>query len=384
MVRALDRVTLSDQTMDAHNVQTVAIDLGLAGYNSTTGPLFARSLAERVRALPNVQSATIADRLPRGGSFESWVDQGLVVPGVDPPRGLPFFASSWTAIEADYFTTLRIPLIAGRDFTAADTATSQRVVIVTESTARRLWPGRDAVGQYVVWQKGRADLPGSTTPQFTRMQVVGVARDVKGGGGGGNPRGETPTLSLYAPLAQRYAPGFKVFARTTDGARTLNAIRATVMSMDPNLPILDVGALDLQLLAPPVIQLKVAASIAGSVGLIGLLLAAIGLYGVTAYNVARRTREIGIRIALGAERGDVVGMVLRQGMTLVGIGSAIGLLLAAGVGRLLRSMLFGLPTLDPLTFGGAALLFALIGLLACYIPARRATQVDAMEALRYE
>jgi len=118
--------------------------------------------------------------------------------------------------------------------------------------------------------------------------------------------------------------------------------------------------------------------------LIGLLLAAIGLYGVTAYNVARRTREIGIRIALGAERGDVVGMVLRQGMTLVGIGSAIGLLLAAGVGRLLRSMLFGLPTLDPLTFAGAVLLFALIGLLACYIPARRATQVDAMEALRYE
>jgi ABC-type antimicrobial peptide transport system permease subunit len=215
------------------------------------------------------------------------------------------------------------------------------------------------------------------------MQVVGVARDVKSGGSG-SPRAETPALSLYAPLAQRYAPGFKVFARTTDGARALNAIRAAVTSMDPNLPILDVGALDLQLLAPPVIQLKVAASIAGSVGLIGLLLAAIGLYGVTAYNVARRTREIGIRMALGAERGDVVGMVLRQGMTLVGIGSAMGLLLAAGVGRLLRSMLFGLPTLDPLTFGGGALLFALIGLLACYIPARRATQVDPINALRYE
>jgi ABC-type antimicrobial peptide transport system permease subunit len=161
-------------------------------------------------------------------------------------------------------------------------------------------------------------------------------------------------------------------------------MRAAVGSMDANLPILAAGPLDQQLLAPPIIQLQVAASVAGSVGLIGLLLAAIGLYGVTAYNVARRTREIGIRIALGAERADVVSMVLRQGMTLVAIGSIVGLLLAAGIGRLLRAQLFGLPTLDPLTFASAAVLFAMIGLIACYIPARRATQVDAMEALRYE
>jgi ABC-type antimicrobial peptide transport system permease subunit len=132
------------------------------------------------------------------------------------------------------------------------------------------------------------------------------------------------------------------------------------------------------------VQLRVAASVSGSVGLIGLLLAAIGLYGVTAFTVARRTREIGVRIALGAEHGDVIGMVLRQGMTLVAIGSAIGLLLAAAAGRLLQATLFGLPAFEPLTFGGAAILFAIIGLVACYIPSRRATQIDAMEALRYE
>jgi predicted permease len=381
LVRALDRVSVSDQAIDPQGVQTVSIDLGLAGYNSTTGPLFARALAERVRALPGVQAASIADRLPRGGNFQSMADEGLVVPGVTPPHGLPFFMVSWSEIEPGYFTTLRIPLVAGRDLNASDTATSQRVVVVTESTARRLWPGRDAVGQYLIWQRGRPDIPSSTPPQMTKLLVVGVARDLKGGG---KPRGETPALAIYAPLQQRYMPGFTVFARTSEGSRTLNAIRAVVASMDPNLPVLAAGALEQQLLAPPVIQLQVAASVSGSVGLIGLLLAAIGLYGVTAYNVARRTREIGIRIALGAERGDVVGMVLRQGMTLVAIGSAIGLLLAAGVGRLLRSMLFGLPTLDPLAFGGAVVLFAAIGLLACYVPARRATRVDAMEALRYE
>jgi predicted permease len=381
LVRALDRVTLSSQAMDPHGVQAVSIDLGLAGYNNTTGPLFARALAERLRALPGVQSASIADRLPRGNMLSSMPDEGLLVPGMTPPHGLPFFTVSWTATEPDYFSTLRIPLVAGRDFNVADTATSQRVVIVTESTARRLWPGQEAIGKYVIWQKGRPDLPSPTPPTITRLLVVGVARDLRDGG---SPRGETPALALYAPLQQRYSPGFLLFARSADGPRALNAMRALVVSMDPNLPIIETGPLDLQLLAPPVIQLQVAASVAGSIGVIGLLLAAIGLYGVTAYNVARRTREIGIRIALGAERGDVVGMVLRQGMTLVGIGSLVGLVLAAGVGRLLRSMLFGLPTLDPLTFGGAAILFAVIGLAACYIPARRATQVDAMEALRYE
>ena len=153
--------------------------------------------------------------------------------------------------------------------------------------------------------------------------------------------------------------------------------------VDANLPIVSARTLEDQS-SPALTQLRVSASVSGSVGLIGLLLAAVGLYGVTAYTVTRRTREIGIRIAMGAERGDVMRMVLRQGLTLVAIGSVIGLLLAAAASRLLVRLLFGVPPLDPVIYAGSALLFAVIGLAACYVPARRATSIDAMEALRYE
>jgi ABC-type antimicrobial peptide transport system permease subunit len=161
-------------------------------------------------------------------------------------------------------------------------------------------------------------------------------------------------------------------------------IRALVATMDPNLPILAAHTLEERQMGPVVLQLRVAALVSGSVGLVGLLLASIGIYGVTAYSIGRRTREIGIRMTLGAQRGDVVWLVLRQGMSLVAIGAAIGLLLAAAAGRVLARLLFGLAPFDPLTFGGATLLFAVIGLAACYMPIRRATHISPVEALRYE
>jgi predicted permease len=382
LVQAVSRVTLQDRGFDPHGVETVSLDLALSGYNQTTGALFIRALAERVRTLPGVASASIADIVPEGGIRTMiGISEGLVVPGFAPPNGLPFLIAGWTGIEPEYFATLRIPLVAGRDFTAADRADSAPVVILPESTARRLWPGQNAIGKFLFWQKGRADLPGSGPVQMTKIQVVGVVRDLNRGG---PSRPDAQQIALYAPLQQRYQAGITLFVRTADGHRPVNELRTLLGSMDPNLPIITERALEEQLLAPPVIQLQVASSVSGTVGLIGLLLAAIGLYGVTAYMVVQRTREIGIRIALGAERGDVIGMVLRQGMTLMAIGSGIGLLLAFGVGQLLRARLFGLPSLDPITFGGATLLFAAIGLIACYIPARRATKIDAMEALRYE
>jgi ABC-type antimicrobial peptide transport system permease subunit len=162
------------------------------------------------------------------------------------------------------------------------------------------------------------------------------------------------------------------------------AIRALVATLDPNLPILAAHTLEERQTGPVVLQLRVAALVSGSVGLVGLLLASVGIYGVTAYSIGRRTREIGIRMTLGAQRGDVVWMVLRQGMSLVAIGAAIGLLIAAAGSRVLGRLLFGLPPLDPLTFGGATLLFAAIGLAACYLPIRRATHISPVEALRYE
>jgi predicted permease len=378
--RALARVTVVDRGFDARGIELATIDLSQAGYTDTTGPAFARQLLERIRQLPVVQSATMADRAPMPGVIRGMFGEGLTVPGVTPPNGQPFFMANWTIIEPGYFATLRIPLVAGRDFSNADRAGEPSVVIVPEATARTLWPGQNAVGKHVLWQTGQRKGPSAVALPPKSLLVVGVSKDLAGSG----PRGETASLEAYVPLQQRYTPEITIIARATRGQRIINDMRAVVESTDPNLPVLTVRTLEEELTGPVETQLRVAASVSGSVGIISLLLAAIGIYGVTAYVVSRRTREIGIRLALGAQRAEVHRMILRQGMVLVGIGSTIGLLLAAAGSRVLTRLLFGVPPIDPVTFSAAMLLFAIVGLAACYVPARRAAQVDAMVALRYE
>ena len=210
------------------------------------------------------------------------------------------------------------------------------------------------------------------------MTVVGVARDSKY-----RTLGEEPRPFVYVPIQQQYMPRTTIVARSTHGQRLAADLRKLLASMNPNLPIVTAQTFD-DYAALGLIPQRVAASVSASLGIVGLLLAAIGIYGVTAYMVTSRTREIGIRMALGAQPRDVVGMVLRQGMALALIGVAIGLVLAAGASRLLGSLLFGVGPADPLAFGGSALVFCLIGLAACYVPARRATEIEATQALRYE
>ena len=369
--RALGRVTAADQGFDARGVEVASVDVSMAGYTDATGRQLASELADRVRRLPGVESATVADRLPGGPPrIEATKRQR----GEGAPTEPPVATASWTLVESDYFKTLRIPIVSGRDFGAGDRLGTQPVAIVDESTARRLWPGDDAVGKYVP-AGGRASVRDAT-----RKLVVGVARDVKQPG----RQRDTAVLFFYAPLQQEFSPRLTILARPTHGERMARPIRALVTAMNPNLPVLEAHSLEEQQTGPVVLQLRIAALVSGSVGLVGLLLASIGIYGVTAYAISQRTREIGIRMTLGAQRADVVRMVLRQGMSLVAIGAGIGLLLAAVAGRVLARLLFGLPPLDPLTFGGATLLFAAIGLAACYVPIRRATRISPVEALRYE
>jgi hypothetical protein len=215
-------------------------------------------------------------------------------------------------------------------------------------------------------------------PEPVVEKIIGVAGDVRL-----NERGNAAPLALYVPTRQRYLPRVTVLARTADGRSLSSEFRALVSSIDPNLPLLDAQSLDRVQNGPVETQLRIAASIAGSVGIVGLLLASIGIYGVTAYTVARRTREIGIRVSLGAHRTTVPAMVLRQSMTLVAIGSAIGLLLGFGVGKAIGAR-FGAPPADATLFAGAAALFAIVAQAACFAPAHRATRIGAMEALRYE
>jgi predicted permease len=278
-------------------------------------------------------------------------------------------------IEPGYFATLGIPLIAGRDFSAADGASAPAVAIVSQSAARQFWPGQDPIGKSFLREAGG----GSTTVSATvAMVVIGVARDAKYR----NLR-EGPRAFLYVPLQQQYSPLMTIAARTTHGQRLAGDVRALVASMNPGLPIITAQTLE-DLAEISLAPEQVAASASGGLGFVGLLLAAIGIYGVTAYAVTRRTREIGIRLALGAQRADVLSMVLRQGLRLAAIGTGVGVVLAAAISRLLTSWLFGLPPMDPLTFVGAATLFVTTGLVACYVPAYRATQIDAMTALRDE
>jgi predicted permease len=370
LMRGLDRVSAVDPGYDPHGVDLASIDLSMAGYDSTTGPAFARMLLERVRALPAVKAATMGDRAPGAGGLSLG---GLSVPGATPPDGRPYFFGNWNLIESDYFRTLGITPIAGRDFGPGDHQSAQHVAIVGESAARRLWPGRDAVGQTLFVTSPALD---GSTPTPVPLVVVGVVSDLPVGGF----RGVVP-LALYVPLQQRYVPGLTIFARGTGEQSIVADLRRLVTTMNPNLPVLSASSLEEQQNGPKETSLRVAAAIAGGVGLVGLILAAIGIYGVTAYAVTQRTREIGIRLAMGAGRGCVVGIVLRQGMLLVAIGSAIGLSSGFGIATVLQRI--GAP-LDASVFVATAILFAAVGLIACYLPVRRATRIGAMEALRYE
>jgi predicted permease len=370
-VRALQAAGSGNPGFDPHGVELASIDLSLAGYTSTTGPRFARELVDRVRGLPDVQSASIALVLP--GGFETQRRE-LTVPGVAPPNGERSFSVDWNIVEPRYFATLRIPLASGRDFTAADREGNQAVAIVGEGTARQFWPGENAVGRYVVQTTvgPRAQITATRA-----LQVVGVARDVKASS---LIDGLSRSI-VYVPLQQQYMPMLTIVARTTRGQRIADEIRALVAAMSPELPIVASQTREAAT-ALGLVPQRVVVSVAGGLGLVGALLAAIGIYGVTAYAVARRRREIGIRMALGARRADVVGMILRRGIRLTVVGCAIGLLLAAGAGQALAVFLFGVPPLDPAAFGGAAALFGAVGFTACYLPARRATRIDPMTALR--
>jgi predicted permease len=374
LVHGFDHVTSVDRGFDARGVDVASVDLSMAGYTSITGPRFARDLVDRVRALPGVETATLANRVPGPGTMSLG---GVTVPGATPPNGAPFFSADWMLVEPGYFSTLRIPLVAGRDFGADDREGTEPVAIIAEAAARRLWPGEEAVGRLL--------LISATTPGAAAIphRVVGVVRDLTSGASSRatGTVAEAP-LALYVPLQQRFVPQLSILVRRT-GRTLAGDLHVLVTSMDRNLPVLNAQTLESQQDGPPQTQLRISAAVAASVGIVGLLLAAMGVYGVTAYTIARRTREIGIRLSLGASRFEVISLVLRQGMRLVAIGLGPGLLMGTAAGVLLSGRL-NIPGPDTLLIVGVSALFTVIGLVACYVPARRATTIRAMEALRSE
>jgi predicted permease len=367
-LRALDRALRISPGFDQTHVDVVSLDLSLAGFKDAEGRQFAHDLLARVRALPGVQQAAIAVDLPLDGDRMGFGDVRL--PGQDPNmRHRTSAPVDWNLVSPGMFSTLGVHLIRGRDFSDADSATAPRVAIVNEALARRLYGTEDAVGRTF----DVAD-PGQTPDVYT---VVGVAAD-------------THVVDLtgpidpyvYVPLAQVYHPRVSLLVRTS-GTSAIPEVRALVREMNPGLPVTTAMPLS-EVTAIGLVPQRLAGTLAGTLGLVGLVLAAIGIYGVTSYAVSRRTKEIGVRMALGADRTTVLRMVLRHGLVLAGAGVVIGLALGAFASQLLRSLLLGVSTLDPIAFGGAAILFTAVAVAASYVPARRAAGVDPMVALRAE
>ena len=366
-VRALQQAGRMNPGFDQADVETVSFDFSLAGLRDAGAIAFVHDMESRLRALPNVGAVAAAVDLPLDGDRMSFGDvRAAGAPRDAAPGGPPI---DWNLVTPGFFSTLRIPLLQGRDFTDRDRAASEPVVIVNATLGRRLWGDGNPLGRKVSIETGL----GSGSRQAT---VVGVAADAQFVALGEN------TPYLYAPLAQQYHPRVSLVIRTT-GTTVIPAVRALVRQMNASLPVVEAMPLS-DITAIGLVPQRIAAAVAGTLGVVGLLLAAMGIYGVTSYAAGRRTREIGIRMALGADRATVLRLVVRQGLLLTAIGVGLGILASAAGAQVLRSLLFGVSALDPIAFGGAAALFFLVALAASLVPAVRAARVDPMAALRAE
>jgi len=369
VVRALRHLQTMNPGFDPENRLTMSVDVGLQGYDKTRGQQFYQQLTERVGGLPGVQSTSLASFIPLSLNYNS---VNVHVEGQAPVRGANVPSAMNASVGLNYFSTMGIPLVEGRDFGEGDREGATRVVIVNESFARKFFPAsnpvENAIGKRVSY---RSDGP--------LFQIIGVARDGKY-----FSIGEAPRPFIYFSLLQDYEPSAILLVRTSsDSKRMLASIRGEVQKLDDKLPVYDVKTMT-EHMSLSLFPARIAAALLSSFGLLALALAGVGIYGVMSYSVAQRTREIGIRVALGATPRDVLRLVVWQGVTLALIGLSIGLVGSLVMTRLMSSVLYGVSETDSITFLGISLMLMVVVLLACYIPARRATKVDPMIALRYE
>jgi predicted permease len=366
IVRSLQSTQMVGPGFEVENRITMSVDLGMQGYDEARGREFYKQLINRVESLPGVRAASYVSALPLNldisvGSI--YVEGQPFTSASDLPI-LPY-ASAWPR----YFETMGIPLLEGRDFTTVEDKEESRIVIVNETFARRFWPGQNPIGKRL--SSGGPDKP--------RFEVIGVVKDGKYG-----TLGEAPQSFVYFPMAREYNSAVALVVNTNvEPQSMINTIRREVGRLDANLPLYDVKTMS-EHMGLSLLLLRAGAWVAGSFALLALLLAGLGIYGVMAYTVSQRTREIGIRMALGAGGGDVMKLVVRQGMWLALIGLLIGLAGALALTRLMSSVLYGVSATDAVAFAGMTLLLGSVMLMACYLPARRAAKVDPMIALRCE
>jgi len=367
-LRSLEAAEHTDLGFQPAGVLLATVDLSQFGYTEARGTGFYRDVANQARALPGVDSATLSYSVPLGNDSlgdRVWKEgqQTTVL------NQVPYVA--YNSVGTDFFRTLGIPLLRGRDFTSEDTKTSMPVAVINETMAEQFWPGADPIGHHFRMTK----------PSSEEIEVVGVARN-----GRYNSLFEDPQPYIYLPETQSYTARRVIQLRTLlPEASLAPEVESLIRSLDPDLPVYDVMSFHTSLGGGNgFFLLREGAIFAGGLGGLSLLLAVIGVYGVISFVSSQRSHEVGIRMALGAQPFNVLLMVLRQGLTLVGVGLVCGLAVSVGTTRFLRALLFQISSVDLATFAGVSALLIAVAAIACYLPARRATKVDPLVALRHE
>jgi predicted permease len=366
-VRSLQEAGRVDPGFSTADIALANVDVSLSGYHGAAAVDLITRLQSRLTGLPGVESVAVSRMVPLQGS--GFGMGAIRVPGYRSPQGDERMDADWNVVSPEYFGTIGMRLVEGRPFRAADDAAASRVVIVNEAFARAAWPGGQAVGRRVVHEDDDGEVP---------MEVVGVAADAKY-----RYLTDAPEPFIFVPLAQHPLGDVTFFMKHQPGRAPGADVRTAIAQVDPSVPLLFLQSFD-DATGLGLLPQRLTAWIAGVVGIAGAGLAAFGLYGLMAYLVTQRAREIAIRVALGASSADIRSLVLRDATWLAGAGAVTGLALAFGIGTALEALLVGVAVVDATSYTGAVLLFTATLGMAAWIPARRATRTDAAAALRAE
>jgi len=365
LMRGLLAAHGTDLGFDPKPISAVSFNLAMNGYDQEQADSLRERVLESLRRLPGVEAVSVATRLPLAPDINL---EGVKVRGVHGSDDEPDNVDT-VEVGPDYFDVVGVPIVEGRPFSEADREGAPRVAIVNETMARTYWPGRSAVGESI--HLGDLDDP--------PREIVGVSRDHKV-----RSVGEPPRSYLQLPALQSPSRAVGLVVRTAAPSRTaLPALRRAVLEVDPEIVFTEEAPAE-EIAATTVAPTRIGAALLGAFGGLALCLAAVGLYGVVSYSVTRRTREVGVRMALGARPGDVLRLILGQGLGLAGVGIAIGALVSALVARVLESLLYGVSAVDPVAYGMAGLVLVGVAIAANAVPALRASRSDPMRALRYE